>query len=533
MPSNILVVIPAPLHAAGLPRAALRSLAGRTLLKRALETASGAVSSQDQIAVLVDDDEVALFAERQGCQVHPLPAGYDTSGQSLAASVDGVTRQIESTRPDRFAAVMLLHPTAALVRSADLTRAVDRLFENGAASVVSEPMTGTDSGNWPSVGFAVSRRSSVNPERFLGDRVEIAEVPPERTFSIRSGHDWWVCERLLQRKRVVFVVIGYPAVGLGHVSRAATVAHELMHHDVHFLCPRGSELAATQLAARALPVHLHDAGDLADCVLALQPDLVVNDILNTDREYVERLKTAGAAVVNFEDLGSGARVADLVINAIFMEPDVCGNHLNGPAYFCIRDEFLHAPSRADRVTVREILVTFGGTDPSDNTSRVARLILPRTRALGIHVSFVTGPGYAHLDRLQEILAGVPAADATLAHDTRRMSDYMARADFAFSSAGRTVFELAAMGVPAVIVAANEREESHTFACEDNGFVYLGGSDQVTDTAIVSALERLIESAGTRRQMSERMQKWDFRKGRERVLGAIEPFLVDDRKGVRA
>jgi spore coat polysaccharide biosynthesis predicted glycosyltransferase SpsG len=527
MPSELLVVIPAPLHASGLPRAALRSLAGRSLILRALDTAAGSVASRDQIAVLVDDDEVALVAERQGCRVYPLPHATLEPDAALAACVYGVTRREEENRPAPFAAVAVLHPSAPLVRSGDLTRAVDRLSDNGVSSVMSEPLVG-DAG-WPTLGFVVSRRDSVTPEQFVARDVVLADLPAERALRIQSANDWWVCERLLRRKRVAIVVIGYPAVGLGHVSRSSIIAHELMHHDVCFVCPDGSDLAAAQLAPHTLPIHRQAGRNLAEAVLAFEPDLVINDILNTDRDYVEQLMAGGAAVVNFEDLGSGAHVADLVINAIFMETDVPENHLNGPAYFCIRDEFLQAPQRQRGDQVREVLVTFGGTDAVDSTARLARLLLPITRPRGIHVSLVTGPGYSHLERLTELLHGVPAADVTLAHNTKRISEYMARADLAFSSAGRTVFELAAMGVPAVILAANEREETHTFASAENGFLHLGRNDQTSDAAIVSALERLLESAELRRTLSERMCKWDFHRGRERVMAALDPLLARERK----
>lgn len=56
--------------------------------------------------------------------------------------------------------------------------------------------------------------------------------------------------------------------------------------------------------------------DLADTVLRMRPDLVVNDILNTNSAYMARLTTAGVRCVNFEDEGPGADWARLVVNAL-------------------------------------------------------------------------------------------------------------------------------------------------------------------------------------------------------------------------
>ena len=46
--------------------------------------------------------------------------------------------------------------------------------------------------------------------------------------------------------------------------------------------------------------------DLASTVLAQRPDLVINDILDTDPAYMQALLAAGTRCVNFEDSGPGA-----------------------------------------------------------------------------------------------------------------------------------------------------------------------------------------------------------------------------------
>ena len=43
-----------------------------------------------------------------------------------------------------------------------------------------------------------------------------------------------------------------------------------------------------------------------------------------------------------------------------------------------------------------------------------------------------------------------------------MSVYMAEADIAISAQGRTMYELAVMQVPTIVLASNNRETQHTF-----------------------------------------------------------------------
>ena len=100
-------------------------------------------------------------------------------------------------------------------------------------------------------------------------------------------------------------------------------------------------------------------------------------------------------VVNFEDLGSGADEADLVINAIY--PDAVARPIAhvGPRFFLARPEFAAIEPRPVEDVVRRILVTFGGVDPCDLTRRVVEADRRPALERGIAVEVILGRGYAH------------------------------------------------------------------------------------------------------------------------------------------
>jgi spore coat polysaccharide biosynthesis predicted glycosyltransferase SpsG len=72
-----------------------------------------------------------------------------------------------------------------------------------------------------------------------------------------------------------------------------------------------------------------------------------------------------------------------------------------------------------------------------------------------------------------------------------MASQMREADLIFTSAGRTTFEIACVGTPAIVIAQNERELTHLFATADHGFLNLGLAAVVGDDEIVAAFERLV------------------------------------------
>ncbi|MDK6814897.1 hypothetical protein QP363_13080, partial [Corynebacterium sp. UMB6689] len=81
-----------------------------------------------------------------------------------------------------------------------------------------------------------------------------------------------------------------------------------------------------------------------------------------------------------------------------------------------------------------------------------------------------------------------------------MSDYMNKSDIAVSSQGRTMLELAAMGVPTILLAQNERELTHEFGYLSNGFMNLGLGQAIDSQSIGRTLNWLIETPQIRQQM---------------------------------
>ena len=66
---------------------------------------------------------------------------------------------------------------------------------------------------------------------------------------------------------------------------------------------------------------LRHPGGALEGILELSPHLVISDALDTTAEDICRMRASGAAVVTFEDMGEGARHADLVINDLYPAPE--------------------------------------------------------------------------------------------------------------------------------------------------------------------------------------------------------------------
>ena len=103
---------------------------------------------------------------------------------------------------------------------------------------------------------------------------------------------------------------------------------------------------------------------------------------------------------------------------------------------------------------------------------------------------------------------------------------MLHADLIFTSAGRTVYEVASIGTPTIVLEQNERESTHFFASNEYGFLNLGLGFELSNEKLFTAFKNLVDSYQTRQNMSLKMKSQDLKSGRKRVHKLIQDIIQD-------
>lgn len=537
------IVIPAIKKNAVIPDQLVKKMAGVTLVERAIHTARGVLPGQD-IVVLTDSEEISLICERAGVRFH-RNKDLRFTGLDIVAEM----RDLLAVLAASYRHCLVLRASCPLLTWVDVEDAWKHYRRTGADGLVTvrklrqrlwtlrgegfagllDPDEGSHAGEKVLVAesraLLIVRLSPLAGERsFLDGGRVVPWFLGDKAIEIQSYQDWWICERLLQQRHVLFVVAGWPAIGMGHVFRALMLAHEITSHKVSFVCTRESELAVERIAEKDYPIVRQGTESLADTVLAQRPDLVINDMLRTDVAYMDRLNAAHIRCVNFEDDGPGADKARLVINALYEDTDSTDRLRCGPRYFCLRDEFLNAARNSFRTEVKTVLITFGGTDAQDCSRRVLDIVEPICRGAGMAIRLVVGPGYAHREAMEAHIVHLANPLLHFTWATNVMSRMMEGADLAICAAGRTVYELAHMRIPALVLATHEREARHTFARPRNGFAFVGIMDRVSDLRIRNMFLAMLK-ADRRRRFWDRQDRLDFTPNKARVvdllLGLVE------------
>ena len=515
----------------------VKKLAGTALIVRAIEKAQLLGVSNSDIHVLTDSEEIELMATRKGIQAF-CDRAMEQNVFGIAAGLEYLQANVLSSE-----AVLDLSPYAPLLPVKVISDACDYLLQSHKDAL--QPVTrigriaGKSGGEiTPRSLFEASKRdhfevisgaffvlrSSALKLR-LDEEIDVVQwMSDDDLFEIESYQKWWVAEKLLRRKRIVFRVIGNESIGMGHIYRALALAHEITDHELLFVCESEDREVVDKLAGYDYWFEAYSGETILHNIIDLKPDLVINDILSTTKADVALLKRNGIRVVNFEDLGSGAGYADLTINELYETPQTQGNRvLWGHNYFFVRDEFQEAKPAQFQSNVKGILLTFGGTDQKD----LSRLIYHRIRGFcqqqSIEIYIVTGPGYRRYERLAEETKG--EKNVYLTHNTGVMSGIMEKVQVAITSNGRTVYELAHMNIPAVVLSHHEREQTHSFACEKNGFSQVGIYKKgYTENIVALELKKLVLDEEYRSEMFKRIKPHKFDQNKSRVLESIYNIL---------
>ncbi len=320
------------------------------------------------------------------------------------------------------------------------------------------------------------------------------------------------------KKRIIFRVDGYKELGMGHIYNCYTIAEAMPQFEHLFVLKERSDTGREKLDELKMPyITIKTQNDLEKVIDDFCPDIWVNDCLDTTEKYVRWLKSRVRRVITIEDKGPGQYVADAAINAVYGDDEVHGHIYNNWRYVCLRKEFQECTFNEFRTEVRNVILMFGGTDPSNYNKLLYKIVDEiSSKYNSISFSFITGIGY---DNVSNGVISVPEKNIFVYPNVDRVTDYMKDADLAIASQGRAVFELAAMGIPAIILSQNEREQTHTFAQMDHGFLNLGLKD-VSASLVGNTLDWLINTPPIRKNMYDLMVRLPLREGRRRVIDII-------------
>lgn len=225
-----------------------------------------------------------------------------------------------------------------------------------------------------------------------------------------------------------------------------------------------------------------------------KPILFVDSYFVTE-SYFSSLKPF-AKVAYMDDLRAFDYPVDLVINYDVIPPakeqeyqlsyTKADTSLLGAKYTPLRSQFQNQEVSL-RGQIKNILITTGGSDPYDFTPALSDYLL--SLGLNIEIHVVVGRLFKNIETLEEL--SKQYSSLHLHYNVSDMAALMKQCDYAVSAAGTTLYELCALGIPAISIsmADNQIPMAETFADVD-AISYAGDIRVETKKEINAILQRI-------------------------------------------
>jgi UDP-2,4-diacetamido-2,4,6-trideoxy-beta-L-altropyranose hydrolase len=262
-----------------------------------------------------------------------------------------------------------------------------------------------------------------------------------------------------------------PQIGMGHFMRCFAIAEAARAQgiEVTFLLNELGDAVLARLAqigaeGAAIAGALGGTADFMamQALGVTRDDWLVIDSYAATEDYIAFQKNA-ARVAVIDDLNGLERFdCDLLINpaqaarAVDYERKTRARLLLGADYALIRREFLQRPV----MKAVAITIMFGGSDPAQLTGRCAQAVrsaLPETE-----IRLIAGPANIHTAGLAELEKRSGRIRLFISPDS--VADVLAGSALVITAAGGSVGEVAAMGLPALVLVVYDNQAAALKAC---------------------------------------------------------------------
>jgi UDP-2,4-diacetamido-2,4,6-trideoxy-beta-L-altropyranose hydrolase len=229
-------------------------------------------------------------------------------------------------------------------------------------------------------------------------------------------------------------------------------------------------------------------------------DCLIVDHYSLDKQWEVQMRPYVKKIMVIDDLADRNHECDLLLDQNYYEnmesryKDLVADHcrqLLGPKYALLRKEFTETRKKLRKRNgeLKKIMVFFGGSDLSNETSKVLQAIQALKRS-DISVDVVIGFNNPHRSEIDAITKRMPETHSYCG--VNNMAELMDSADVYVGAAGITTWERCCLGLPSLVitVAQNQVQATRDLANLDL-LDYIGEGGSVSKNDLMSILEKYI------------------------------------------
>ncbi|OGP21345.1 MAG: hypothetical protein A2054_08115 [Deltaproteobacteria bacterium GWA2_55_10] len=323
---------------------------------------------------------------------------------------------------------------------------------------------------------------------------------------------------------VTFWTEGGPSVGMGHVMRCINIAHALDEQELllHFLVnnerPVIDRLNSEAIFHITYPITGRHPSRLAG-------DVVIIDTKKDVSSQVHTLKDDGRKVILIDNTSTDEADAVIMPTPIYKGAPK-GGLIAGSEYIIIGERFRNAREREmpGFSLPLKVLVTMGGSDPNNLTG----VILKELKDIdGIEVTAVIGPAFSTKSTFENLKSGWDKC--SFVHNPQDMASLMKNSHVAFTAMGTTIFELAYMGVPSIVIGNYESDREDLASIQDLGISKgLGFHRDIPPGQICAAITAFRDDAALWQETAMKARALTDGRGALRIANLITSMLCSEK-----
>lgn len=535
---KILAIIPARADSKEIPKKNVKILNGKSLIGYTIETCL-ASRYIDDIFVSTENEEIKNIARRFGAKTVDRPE--ELSKDSI--TLDSVTYNALKRLKGNYNYVLTIQPTSPLLEKETIDKAIRKMVSEKTNSVITLcDRTGLywkEEKNkitpcfkkrlnrqqlnkcYIETGAIIGCKSDYllkTKKRIDHKKCSFVILNEREAVDINSYSDWMLAREVLNLKNIAINVVGNEKTGLGHIYRQLTLASYFDSRPLFFV-KKGNNLALNKIRLNNYPAkEYRSEKELMKLLRQSKSSIIINDVLNTREGFIKNLKKTGLKIINFEDIGEGADLADLVFNALYEFTGKRHNTFYGYKYTCLREDVINSPKKRVEKEVKNILITCGGTDQNNFTIKYLESL--QRLKFNKKVTIIIGVGYAHLAKLRSFLKKSKLR-AELKRDVFSLAKYIHSADLVLTSNGRTVYEICCIGTPCIALCQNELEMRHSFGIISGALLNFGLGTSVSSNKLDKELGNIIKNYSLRKRLNKKMIVYKLEDGVKNIIGLIE------------
>jgi spore coat polysaccharide biosynthesis predicted glycosyltransferase SpsG len=332
-------------------------------------------------------------------------------------------------------------------------------------------------------------------------------------------------------KTIAFCVEASQEIGMGHLMESLALADHFINlgAPLYFIV-NPYEPSRQELQKRGIAFVEYELDKIDDVIRFIKQKDVQYVIINHRKvslNSLQRIHNENNIVVVIDQLGDKAIICDLLINKSLVskwlqydfpinQPLCCF----GADYAILGDCYrkLHSKKNTfskDRYTV---LVSMGGVD---RTGATLRIIEALRQIENVSKEIVIGKGFAHMKQLNRLCERNNDPYFVFSFDVSDLSERISKADIVISAGGNTLFEMACVGTPGIVLWEDEHEYTQGVSFEKKGTVICIGNGIKTPINVISdSVRMLLKDSAKREKMSQCGKRMVDGQGKKRICSKI-------------